>query len=252
MCMGAAQNYIAINTKLFNFEEIKKYFFEKKLKNVILFSQARSGSTFVSNVLSEELGFKENFFSEEFFVNKHFSYLKKFVIKHDNFFINTNEFVYKRTNLKKRETLHIYLYRNYLDILESYKRAKEKGFYLGWEEFYSKYKPLFPSLQNIQPITLFNHKVWESQIKHFEHGLTLSYESFKNHPKFIHKFDREKKITTLKKIDENKEFNNYLNAKWKEIFSNDADKRINFNSLERIYFKFRRAMESRKKNLKNY
>ena len=209
--MGSTQNYIAINTKLFNFEEIKKYFFDNKLKNVILFSQARSGSTFVSNVLSEELGFKENFFSEDFFVNKHFSYLKKFVIKHDNFFINTNEFVYKRTNLKKRETLHIYLYRNHLDILESYKRAKEKGFYLGWEEFYSKYKPLFPSLQNIQPITLFNHKVWESQIKHFEHGLTLSYESFKNHPKFIHKFDREKKITTLKKIDENREFNNYLN-----------------------------------------
>ena len=99
--MGSTQNYIAINTKFFNFEEIKKYFFEKKLKNVILFSQARSGSTFVSNILSEVLGLKENFFSEEFFVNKHFSYLKKFVIKHDNFFINTNEFVYKRTDLKK-------------------------------------------------------------------------------------------------------------------------------------------------------
>ena len=82
-----------INIKLFNFEEIKKYFFEKKLKNIILFSQARSGSTFVSNILAEELELKENFFSEEFFINKHFSYLKKFIKKHDKFFINTNEFV---------------------------------------------------------------------------------------------------------------------------------------------------------------
>ena len=250
--MGSAQNYIAINTKLFDFEEIKKYFFDNKLKNVILFSQARSGSTFVSSILSEELGLKENFFSEEFFVNKHFSYLKKFVIKHDNFFINTNEFLYKRIDLKKSKTLHIYLYRDHLDILESYKRAKEKGFYLGWEEFYSKYKPLFPELQNIQPVTLFNHKVWESQIMHFEHGLTLSYESYKNHPKFIDKFDREKKITTLKKIDENREFDNYPGNKWEEHFSKDSDKRINFNSIEKIYFRFRRAIDSRKKSLKNY
>ena len=230
----------------------REKFFLKVIKNVILFSQARSGSTFVSNILSEELGLKENFFSEEFFVNKHFSYLKKFVIKHDNFFINTNEFVYKTTNLKKRETLHIYLYRNHLDILESYKKAKGEGFYLGWEEFYSKYKPLFPELQNIQPITLFNHKIWESQIRYFEHGLTLSYESFKDHPKFIDKLDRDKIITSLKKIDQNREFNNYPAKQWREIFSSDTDKRINFNSLERIYFKFRRAMESRKKNLKNY
>ena len=52
-----------INVKLYSYEDVKKYFFEKKLKNVILFSQARSGSTFVSNVLSKELGFDENFFS---------------------------------------------------------------------------------------------------------------------------------------------------------------------------------------------
>ena len=71
-----------INVKLFNLNEIKKYFFEKKLKNIILFSQARSGSTFVSNILSKELNLDKNFFPEEFFVNKHFSYINRFVKKH--------------------------------------------------------------------------------------------------------------------------------------------------------------------------
>ena len=41
----------------FKREEIKKIFFDKKFDNVILFSQPRSGSTFVSNVLSKELLF---------------------------------------------------------------------------------------------------------------------------------------------------------------------------------------------------
>ena len=68
------QKTYRINTVLYNIDEIKKYFFDNKLKNVILFSQARSGSTFVSNILSEELDLKKNFFSEEFFINKHFSY----------------------------------------------------------------------------------------------------------------------------------------------------------------------------------
>ena len=35
------------------YEEVKNYFVENKLKNVVLFSQARSGSTFVTNVLSK-------------------------------------------------------------------------------------------------------------------------------------------------------------------------------------------------------
>ena len=137
-------NIDKINVKLYSLEDIKKYFYDKKLKNIILFSQARSGSTFVSNILSKELGFEKNFFPEEFFINRHFSYIKKFVEKHDNFFINTNEFVYKRNLLAKKNTLHVYLHRNYLDIIDSYKKAKEKGFYLGWEEFYTRYKPLFP------------------------------------------------------------------------------------------------------------
>jgi len=240
-----------INVKLFNHKEIKQYFYEKKLQNVILFSQARSGSTFISNILSKELGFKDNFFSEQFFISKHFTYLKKFVKKHNNFFINTNEFVYRRTELKKKNTLHIYLLRNYSDILNSYKKAKEKNYYLGWEEMYEKYRSFFPELKHISPITLFNHKVWETQVNHFEHGLTLSYESFKNHPKFIDKKTRLEKITTLKQIDTNKDG-------WKEYGKNiqnqtiNFNKKIKFNLLERIYFKLRRLMESRKKNRKNY
>ena len=70
----------------FKWEEIKKIFFEEKFDNVILFSQPRSGSTFVSYVLSKELNYNGNFFPEEFFINKHFTYLKHFVKKHDNFF----------------------------------------------------------------------------------------------------------------------------------------------------------------------
>ena len=239
-----------INFKLFNLEETKKYFDEKKIENVILFSQARSGSTFISNILSRELGFKENFFPEDFFVDKHFSYLKKFVDKHNKFFINTNQFIYKRTHLKKKNTLHIYLFRNYLDILNSYEKAKVKGFYHGWEEFYSRYRPLFPTLKNVQPVTLFNHKIWETQIRHFEHGLTLSNESFKNHPQFIDKKSRLTKISTLKQIAENEN--------WKDFYSKysgqkiNFNKKINFNFIEKIYFKFRRMMESRKKNMKNY
>ena len=135
-----------INVKLYSYEDVKKYFFEKKLKNVILFSQARSGSTFVSNVLSKELGFDENFFSEQFFISQHFSYIKRFVEKHNNFFINTNEFIFRRTQLKKKDTLHLYLLRDHLDILNSYEKAKEKKYYLGWEEMYSKYRVFFPKI----------------------------------------------------------------------------------------------------------
>ena len=62
-----------INVKLFNLNEIKNYFFEKKLKNIILFSQARSGSTFVSNILSKELGLVKNFFPEEFSGNRSYN-----------------------------------------------------------------------------------------------------------------------------------------------------------------------------------
>ena len=65
-------------------------FFDKKFENVILFSQPRSGSTFVSNVLSKELEYSNKFFPEEFFINQHFIYLKTFIKKHNNFFINTN------------------------------------------------------------------------------------------------------------------------------------------------------------------
>ena len=192
-------------------------------------------------------------FNTIFKKNKSTNYSNNFsktVENHDKFFINTNEFLYKRNHLKKKNTLHLYLFRNYLDIFESYKKAKEKGFYLGWEEFYSRYRPLFPTLSNVHPITLFNHKVWETQINHFEHGLTLSYESFKNHPKFMDQKTRLEKITILKQTDKNKG--------WKDFYSKYSDqkinfnKKVNFNLFEKIYFQCRRLIESRKKNMRNY
>ena len=78
-----------VELSLYTWEEIKKIFSDKKFDNVILFSQPRSGSTFVSHVLSKELHYDENFFPEEFFINKHFSYLRNFIRKHDNFFLQT-------------------------------------------------------------------------------------------------------------------------------------------------------------------
>ena len=237
--------------KLYNLDEIKQYFLKNNLTNVILFSQARSGSTFVSNLLAEELGFGENFFSEEFFISKHFSYIKKFVVKHDNFFINTNEFVYRRPQLNKKNTLYIYLLRKHLDILASYQKAKNKNYYLGWEEMYEKYRIFFPKLKDIEPITLFNHRVWEEQIKHFDHALTFSYDSLKNHPKFLDKEVREKKIKSIKQIEENKDG-------WSEYHKNlnvqkiNFQKKLKFNFFDKMYFKLRRILESRKTNRKNY
>ena len=92
-----------LNLNFHTWEEIKKFFFDKKFENVILFSQPRSGSTFVSNVLSKELEYSNKFFPEEFFINQHFVYLKNFVKKHNNFFINTNEFWFRRIDLKKKK-----------------------------------------------------------------------------------------------------------------------------------------------------
>ena len=70
-----------------SYEDVKKYFVEKKLNKVILFSQARSGSTFVTQKFSKYLGFEDkNIYTEEYFYGKHFSYLKHFVKKHNNFF----------------------------------------------------------------------------------------------------------------------------------------------------------------------
>ena len=56
------------------YEEVKNYFVENKLKNVVLFSQARSGSTFVTKTLSEYLEFDPNkIFPEEYFIGRHLS-----------------------------------------------------------------------------------------------------------------------------------------------------------------------------------
>ena len=48
-----------LNLNFYTWEEIKKIFFDKKFDNVILFSQPRSGSTFVSNLLAKELNYEK-------------------------------------------------------------------------------------------------------------------------------------------------------------------------------------------------
>ena len=243
-----------IKLNFFTWEEIKKIFFDRKFDNVILFSQPRSGTTFVSNVLSKELNFENNFFSEEFFLNQHFVYLKHFVKKHHNFFLNTNEFWFRRTDLKKNNTMYLYLYRDSEEILNSYKKAKKSNYYLGWEEMLNKYRRFFPEIENIKPTPLFGHKVWEQQIKKFDNAFTLSYESFKTHKFYLDANVRNKKNLKLKDIEiiENsnikKKFTDEMGGK---VPYNDKIK-INFNLLEKFYFFMRRKLESKQKNRRNY
>ena len=68
-------------------KDVKEYLLLKKIDNIVLLSQARSGSTFVTNFVSNYLNFeKKNIFPENYFINRHFSYLNEFVKRHDNFF----------------------------------------------------------------------------------------------------------------------------------------------------------------------
>ena len=228
-----------LNLNFYTWEEIKKIFFDKKFDNVILFSQPRSGSTFVSNILSKELNYSENFFSEEFFINQHFIFLKTFIKKHNNFFINTNEYWVRRIDLKKKNTIYLYLYRDSSEILNSYKKAKKLNYYLGWEEMINKYRKFYPDIGNIIPAPLFGHKVWEQQIKEFDNAYTISYDSFKTHKLYLDPHVRDDKIRNLKYIEPHYEIQK-------------EKKKMNFNSLEKIYFFIRRKIESRKKNRKNY
>jgi len=228
-----------LNLNFHTWEEIKKFFFDKKFENVILFSQPRSGSTFVSNVLSKELEYSNKFFPEEFFINQHFVYLKNFVKKHNNFFINTNEFWFRRIDLKKKNTLYLYLYRDHKEIMASYQKAKKLNYYLGWEEMINNYRKFYPDLEHIVPAPLFGHKVWEGQIKKFDNAYTISYDSFKTHEQFLCSDIREKTVKELK----------YINPDYKR---QKKIKKINFNVIEKIYFFIRRKLDSRKKSRKNY
>ena len=239
---------------LFKWEEIKKIFFDKKFDNVILFSQPRSGSTFVSYVLSKELNYNENFFPEEFFINRHFAYLKHFVKKHNNFFLNINEYWLRRTDLKKDKTMYLYLYRNTEEILNSYKKAKKLNYYLGWEEMIDMYRKFFPEIKNIIPAPLFGHKVWEQQIKKFNNAFTLSYKSFKTHKLYLDENVRNSKNQDLKDIEVIENFNikkKFTDETGIKVPYNESIK-INFNLLEKFYFFMRRKLESKQKSRKNY
>jgi len=243
-----------VKLSLHTWEEIKKIFFQKKFDNVILFSQPRSGSTFAGHVLSKELNYEENFFPEEFFINKHFSYLRHFIRKHDNFFLNINEYWYRRTDLIKNNTMYLYLYRDSEEILNSYKKAKRLNYYLGWEEMIDKYREFFPEIKKIVPAPLFGHKVWEEQIKKFNNGYTLSYKSFKTHHLYLEESARNSRNQNLKDIEmvENinikKKFTDETGGK----IPYSESIRVKFNALEKFYFFVRRKLESKKKSRKNY
>jgi hypothetical protein len=226
-------------SKFSTYKDIKNYFEENKIKNVILFSQARSGSTFATDFLSNYLKFeKKNIYPENYFLNRHFSYLREFVKKHDNFFLNVNEFIYKRIELKKESTLFIYLFRDHEEIKKSYKKATENNYYMGWNEFYTRYKVLYPDINQDLHVSLFNHLIWQKQISSFNHALTLNFNSFKDFKNYIH--DRSKfKGVGQQNLNVIKNYANIQN-------------RINFNIFEKLYFFCRRKFESRKKNIKNY
>ncbi len=248
-----------LNFNFYTWEEIKEIFFKKKFENVILFSQPRSGSTFASNLLSKELNYSENFFPEEFFINQHFVYLKFFVKKHNNFFININEYWVRRTDLKKKNTMYLYLYRDSDEILNSYQKAKNFNFYFGWEEMINKYRKFFPKIENIVPAPLFGHKVWEQQISQFDNAYTISYESFKTHKFYLGTNIRKEKITELKDIELTENVNiikKFIKEKagqipFEELLKKER-KKIKFNILEKIYFSMRRKLDSKKKGRKNY
>ena len=243
-----------VELNLYTWEEIKKIFFDKKFDSVILFSQPRSGSTFVSHVLSKELNYNENFFPEEFFINKHFSYLRHFIRKHNNFFFNINEYWYRRTDLIKNNTMYLYLYRDSEEILNSYKKAKRLNYYLGWEEMIDKYREFFPEIKEIKPAPLFGHKVWEKQMKKFNNAFTLSYKSFKTHHLYLEESARNsrnqnlKDIEILENINIKKKFTDETGGKipYRESI------RVKFNALEKFYFFVRRKLESKHKSRKNY
>jgi hypothetical protein len=243
-----------VELSLHTWEEIKKIFFQKNFDNVILFSQPRSGSTFASYVLSKELNYEENFFPEEFFINKHFSYLRHFIRKHDNFFLNVNEYWYRRTDLIKNNTMYLYLYRDSEEILNSYKKAKRLNYYLGWKEMIDKYRTFFPEIQKIEPAPLVGHKVWEKQIKKFNNGYTLSYKSFKTHRLYLEESARNSRNQNLKDIEMVEK--HYIKKKFTDETAGknpyNERYRVKFNTLEKFYFFVRRKLESKKKSRKNY
>jgi len=243
-----------LNLDFYTWEEIKKIYAKENFSNVILFSQPRSGSTFVSNVLSKELNYSENFYPEEFFLNQHFVYLKSFIKKHNNFFLNINEYWFRRPDLKKNNTMYLYLYRNSQEIMDSYEKAKKFDYYLGWEEMINRYRRFFPEIKNIKSAPMFGHKVWESQITKFKNAYTVSYDSFKTHKFYLNSDIRRDKITKLKNIEliENENIKKKFTDEMGGKIPYNEKIRVNFNLVEKLYFFVRRKLESRKRNRKNY
>ena len=113
-----------------------------------------------------------------------------------------------------------------------------KNYYFGWNEFYSRYKILFPQINQNLHVSMFNHLIWQTQLSKFEHALTLDFESFKTLDLFIK--DRSN-FSTVRQQDPNIKYN-YLNL----------NTNLNFNIFEKLYFFCRRKLDSRKKSIINY
>lgn len=219
-------------------KDVKEYLPLNEIKNIVLLSQARSGSTFATHNLSKYLGFKEkDVYPEEYFLNRHFSYVKSFTKKHKNFFININEFFYRRSQLNRSDTLFLYLYRDPDQIMNSYEKAKKNGYYQSWNEFYGRYRVFFPDIDKKLNTPCFNHEIWNKQKKFFTHSMMINFDDLRELPGFKDKRDNFK---NLKQIDDNK------------IISINLNNTLNFNIFEKVYFFLRRRLESRKKNIRNY
>ena len=185
-------------------KDVKEYLLLKKIDNIVLLSQARSGSTFATHNLSKYLGYEDqNLYPEEYFLNKHFSYVKNFVKKHHNFFMNINEFLLKRILLDREDILFLYLYRDPKQIMDSYIKAKKNGYYKGWNEFYSRYRFFFPNISQSLDTASFNHEIWEYQKKFFRDGNLLPDESLYFLIKFIPFAELRGSANTLFDKDEN-------------------------------------------------
>ncbi len=244
----------SLDFHIYTWEEIEEIFYKKKFQNVILFSQPRSGSTFVSNVLAKQWNYPNRFFPEEFFLGQHFVYLKSFIKKNDSFFLNTNEFWFRRINLKKERTMYLYLYRSSEEILNSYSKARAKDYYLGWEERINKYRKFFPTIDSSISAPLFGHKVWEIQSKIIANSFAISYESFKTHRFYLSDDIRKKKYkpeSNMKQIEIEENKNIPLITSYGKM--KDENKILdNLSYFQKIYCFFRRKIESRKINIKNY
>ena len=152
------------------YQNIINYFKNNNLKNIVMFSLPRSGTTFVSHYLPILLNFETDKVFTEAFKDKHYFYLKKIIKKKNNFFLHTNEFYSHRHKLpNKKNTLYLYLYRDPEKIRNSISKLKKnKLIKIKTEFFFEEYvKHKFPFIQRNLNFIEFDHQLWDYQSKTF-------------------------------------------------------------------------------------